>query len=99
MSEFDQVDSRKDQAADDDVTLEQCDGFDASYRASSASISAKRRGDPDCLGQLIESKAREHIPTGHSDATYVRHLTTRRLAWLCRAAVRLVAIRPGFMRH
>jgi NTE family protein len=54
MSEFDQVDSRKDQAPDDDVNPEQCDEFDASHRASSASISARRRGDTDCLGPLIE---------------------------------------------
>jgi hypothetical protein len=54
MSEFDQVDSRKDQAPDDDVSPEQCDEFDASHRASSASISARRRGDTDCLGPLIE---------------------------------------------
>jgi hypothetical protein len=54
MSEFDQVDSRKKQATDDDVNLEQYGGFDASDRASSASIGAKRRGDPDCLSPLIE---------------------------------------------
>ena len=54
MSEFDQVDSCKKQAADDDVNLEQYGGFDASDRASSASIGAKRRGDPDCLSPSIE---------------------------------------------
>ena len=68
MSEFDQVDSRKEQAPDDDVNPEQCDGFDASHRASSASISAKRRGDPDCLGPLIEPKS----PRAYPDRANVR---------------------------
>ena len=62
MSEFDQVDSRKNQPANGDVNLEQCDGFDASHRASSACISAKRRGDPDCLGQIDRAKSRRAYP-------------------------------------
>ena len=62
MSEFDQVDSRKNQPADGDVNLEQFDGFDASHRASSACISVKRRGDPDCLGQIDRAKSRRAYP-------------------------------------
>ena len=62
MSEFDQADSRKDQALDEDANPEQCVGFDASHRASSASTSAKRRGDPDCLGPLIQPKSPRAYP-------------------------------------
>jgi predicted acylesterase/phospholipase RssA len=54
MSEFDQVDSRKDQAPDDDVSPKQCDEFRACHRVGSASITARRCGDPDCLDPLIE---------------------------------------------
>jgi NTE family protein len=57
MSEFDQVGSRKSHAGDNGINLEQCHGFDAGHQASSASTSAKRRGDPDCPGALIEPKS------------------------------------------
>jgi NTE family protein len=62
MSEFDQVDSRKDQALDEDANPEQCVGFDAGHRTSSASTSAKRRGDPDFLGPLIETTSPRAYP-------------------------------------
>ena len=99
MSEFDQVDSRKNQPADGDVNLEQCDGFDASHREAAPPSAQRAVAIPIALAKLIEPKAGRRIPIGHNDATYVRHLMARRLAWFCRAAARLVAIRPGFMRH
>jgi hypothetical protein len=57
MSEFDEEDGRKTQAATDDVNFEQRYGVAASRQAG-RSIDEKHSGDRVCLGQLIDTKSR-----------------------------------------
>jgi hypothetical protein len=99
MSEFDQEDSRKKWPADYGVNPAQLNVGAAEHPAS-CTTAEKCGAERDCLGQLIEPRSRGVNPAC-AEQRNARSLSYDKmtLAWFCRAAARLVAIRPGFTRH
>ena len=98
MSEFDQEDGHKKWFANPDFNLAQCNVVAAEHRAG-RTTAEKHTVDYDCLGQLIDPRSRRPdfaCPEQHK----VRPPSyDKKIGWFCRTAARLVAIRPGFMRH